>query len=314
MRIVVSAVDAGRRLDHFLSGLSLFGSRSHIKGLIKAGGVTVNGRRVKAGYRLHAHEVVEVLPPAERPPFPQPQNIPLDILYEDAHLAVINKPAGMVVHPGAGRWEGTVVNALLGHWQGLQLGGDPLRPGIVHRLDKETSGVLVVAKDPQTLEALAGQFQRREVSKAYLAVVAGCPELKTGKIHLPIGRHSRDRKKMSVRSLRGKEALSCYRVLEDYEGASLVRLFPKTGRTHQLRVHLATMGHPIVGDKVYGSTKALRGGVHPEKQKLLQTFPRQALHAESIRFLHPQKGTVLEVHAPLPDDFAALLAALRRNL
>jgi 23S rRNA pseudouridine1911/1915/1917 synthase len=313
MRVVVSPSDAGQRLDRFLAALSLLGTRSHIKVLLEAGRVTVNGQKRKAGYLLRAQEVIEVLPLAEPPAIPLPQEIPLEVLYEDVSLAVINKPAGMVVHPAPGWWEGTVVNALLSRWQGHKMGGEPLRPGIVHRLDKETSGVLVVAKDLRTLEALAQQFQERKVSKTYLAVVVGRFGQKEGRIVLPVGRHPLNGKKMSVHSRRGREAMSRYRVIEECSGVTVVRLFPETGRTHQLRVHLAAVGHPVVGDKLYGSAKALRTIADTRLRAVVQAFPRQALHAELIRFVHPLSNAEVEVRAPLPADLVCLLSALQEE-
>ncbi len=313
MQVIVSSSTAGQRLDRFLTALSSLGSRSHIKVLIEAGRVTVNGQKRKAGYLLRAQEIVEVFPLAEPPAVPLPQEIPLDILYEDDSLAVINKPAGMMVHPAPGRWQGTVVNALLSRWQGHKMGGEPLRPGIVHRLDKETSGALVVAKDLRTLEALAQQFQERKVSKTYLAVIIGRFRQKEGKIALPIGRHPLDRKKMSVHSHRGREAVSRYQVIEEWCGVTVVRLFPETGRTHQLRVHLVAVGHPVVGDKLYGSAKALCAIADTRLRAIVQAFPRQALHAELIRFVHPLSDAEVEVQAPLPEDFVSLLSTLREE-
>jgi len=313
MQVVVSPSDAGQRLDRFLTALSSFGTRSHIKALIEAGKVMVNGQGRKAGYLLRAQETIEVFPLAELPSVPLPQDIPLDVLYEDASLAVINKPAGMVVHPAPGWWEGTVVNALLSRWQGHEMGGGPLRPGIVHRLDKETSGALVVTKDLRTLEALTRQFQERKISKTYLAVVIGRFGQKEGRIASPVGRHPLDRKKMSVHSRRGREAVSHYQAIEECGGVTVVRLFPETGRTHQLRVHLAAIGHPVVGDKLYGSAKALRTIASTRLRRVVQAFSRHALHAEVIRFVHPLSGAVVEVRAPLPADLVSLLSALREE-
>ncbi len=312
-RIIVSSLDASQRLDCFLTTLSSLGTRSHIKVLIEAGRVTVNGQKRKAGYLLRAQEVVEVFPLVEPPAIPLPQDIPLDVLHEDAFLAVINKPSGMVVHPAPGWWEGTVVNALLSYWHGHKMGGEPLRPGIVHRLDKETSGALVVAKDLRTLEILAQQFHERKVSKAYLAVVIGRLGQKEGKIVLPIGRHPLDRKKMSVHSHRSREAVSHYQVVGEWGGVTVVRLFPETGRTHQLRVHLAAIGHPVVGDKLYGSAKMLCTIANARLRAIVQAFSRHALHAELIRFIHPLSGVAVEVQAPLPADLISLLSALQEE-
>ena len=231
-----------------------------------------------------------------------PQDIPLDVLYEDEYLAAINKPPGMVVHPAPGQWEGTVVNALLFRW-GWSENPNTCRPGIVHRLDKETSGVLLVAKDQQTLERLSQAFKERRVHKVYTAVACGYLRSASGTIELPIGRHPSDRKKMAVRVHDGRTAVSRYQVIQKAAAVSLLRLFPETGRTHQLRVHLAAIGHPILGDKVYGGNNSHLKGLDP----LPQTFPRQALHAEQIEVLHPISGTLLRVQAPYPADLRQLL-------
>jgi 23S rRNA pseudouridine1911/1915/1917 synthase len=238
------------------------------------------------------------------PPVPMtatPQEIPLEVLYEDEFLAAINKPAGLVVHPAPGQWDGTVVNALLFHWR-KTAPLDSLRPGIVHRLDKDTSGVLLVAKDERTLERLAYQFKERQVHKTYVAVVVGRFTKPSGEIAWPIGRHPVDRKKMSIHARHSRPALSRYQVVAEHGGVTFVRLFPETGRTHQLRVHLAALGHAIVGDKVYGPPDTLHG-----LAQTVRTFPRQALHAESLQFHHPATGIELTFTAPYPADFAQLL-------
>jgi len=300
-RFVVSPLQAGQRLDRLLANLTS-ATRSHIKILIDQERVRVAGKPRKAGYVLRTQEEIEVLPLPTPPSTATPQAIPLDILYEDEFFAAINKPAGMVVHPAPGQWHGTVVNALLFRW-GQTDTAHPLRPGIVHRLDKDTSGVLLVAKDDRTLERLTHQFKERQVHKTYIAVVAGRFSTPAGEITWPIGRHPVDRKKMSIHARKGRPALSRYRVVAEHGGVTLVRLFPETGRTHQLRVHLAALGHPIVGDHVYGSPSALRTDA-----VRIRTFPRQALHAESLRLCHPVTGTALTITAPYPADFAQLLA------
>jgi len=300
---VVLPSQAGQRLDCVLAALTST-TRSHIKLLIDQERVRVAGQLKKAGYLMHAQEEIEVLPLPSLAMTVVPQNIPLDVLYEDEFLAALNKPAGMVVHPAPGQWQGTVVNALLSRWSQSEA-TDSLRPGIVHRLDKDTSGVLLVARDHQTLERLAQQFKDRQVHKTYMAVVAGRFSVSAGEITLPIGRHPVDRKKMSIHARRGRAAVSRYQVVAESDGVTLVRLFPETGRTHQLRVHLAAIGHPIIGDAVYGSQKAARN-----LDVAVYTFPRQALHAESIRFHHPAHGALLNIHAPYPEDFARLLTAV----
>ena len=299
-RFVVSPAQAGQRLDRVLASLTSQ-TRSHIKLLIDQARVRVAGTPPKAGYLLRSQEEIEILPLPAVPSTATPQEIPLVMLYEDEFLAAINKPAGMVVHPAPGQWNGTVVNALLFRW-GQTDTAHSLRPGIVHRLDKDTSGVLLVAKDERTLEGLSAQFKAREVHKTYMAVVVGRFSASTGEIAWPIGRHPTERKKMSIFARRARPALSRYQVVAEHGGVTLVQLSPETGRTHQLRVHLAALGHPIVGDQVYGSPSAWR-----TLAPLIRTFPRQALHAQSLQFRHPVTDTVLVITAPYPADFAQLL-------
>ncbi|MFQ5666007.1 MAG: RluA family pseudouridine synthase [Candidatus Binatia bacterium] len=296
-RITVGARAAGRRLDQYLTSQGKWGSRAQVQRLIAAGSVQLEGRRAKAATLLRCGQTIDVR--AVSPPVPisvEAEPIPLDVLYEDDALLVINKPPGLVVHPAPGHWRGTLVSALLHHWQGPLPGLDPARPGIVHRLDKDTSGVLVVAKDADTLAALGVQFRRREVEKQYLAFVWGRVRQQSGTIAEPIGRNPVHRKRMAVRA-GGREALTSFDVVERLEGVTVVRLFPKTGRTHQLRVHLAAIGHPIVGDKVYG------GGRHRTGQVRV---PRQALHAEKITLRHPRTQVRVSFVAPLAGDLVAL--------
>jgi 23S rRNA pseudouridine1911/1915/1917 synthase len=296
-RIIVDAGGARQRLDHYLAALGRWGSRSQVQKLIAAGAVHLAGRTTKAGVIVHGGEAIEIgavpLPVSVRA---EPEPIPLDVLYEDAHLLVINKPAGLVVHPAPGNWRGTLVSALLHHWRGPLPGLDPARPGIVHRLDKDTSGVLVIAKDPETLTALGNQFRRRLVEKQYVAFVWGRLRTQRGTISEPIGRNPVHRTRMAVRR-GGREALTAFEVIERFDEVTLVRLFPRTGRTHQLRVHLAAIGHPIAGDAVYGRARTRSGEV------LIQ---RQALHAEQIVFRHPATQERMRVTAPLPQDLVAL--------
>jgi 23S rRNA pseudouridine1911/1915/1917 synthase len=296
-RIIVDAGGARQRLDQYLAALGKWGSRSQVQKLIAAGAVRLAGRTAKAGAIVHGGEAIEIeavsLPVSVRA---EPEPIPLDVLYEDGHLLVINKPAGLVVHPAPGNWRGTLVSALLHHWHGPRPGLDPARPGIVHRLDKDTSGVLVIAKDPETLTALGNQFRRRLVEKQYVAFVWGRLRTPRGTISEPIGRNPVHRTRMAVRR-GGREALTAFEVIERFDEVTMVRLFPRTGRTHQLRVHLAAIGHPIVGDAVYGRARTRSGEV------LIQ---RQALHAEQIAFRHPATQERLRVTAPLPPDLVAL--------
>lgn len=300
-QFVISSPAAGQRLDRALAEL-LSCSRSHVKMLIDHDCVLVGGVVPKAGYVLHIGDQIEVLPFDEPPAAAVAQDIPLDVLYEDEFLAAINKPAGMVVHPAPGQWSGTVVNALLARW-GWNTEPGAFRPGIVHRLDKDTSGVLLIAKDVKTQDALARQFKERHVQKLYMAVVWGQPTPRVGKISLPIGRHPVDRKKMAVQVRRSRVAVSHYRVVGETAELALVQLGLETGRTHQLRVHLAAIGHPIVGDPVYGARSFSR-----HVPSAVRHFPRQALHASTIKFTHPVSQTPLIIRAPYPEDFARLLA------
>jgi 23S rRNA pseudouridine1911/1915/1917 synthase len=304
LELVVPADAAGMRLDRFLSTAPGVGTRSQAKLLIDAGCVRVDGAARRNARPLRAGARVEVELRVAEPLAVEPEALPLRVLYEDEHLLAIDKPAGMVVHPAPGARRGTLVNALAHRLGALPGAGAPERPGIVHRLDRDTSGVLLVARTVAALEALARQFRERTVEKRYLAVVRGTLTPATGRIDRPIGRHPRERKRMSVRSRRGRAAITRWAVVERLPGATVVRLAPETGRTHQLRVHLAAAGHPIVGDRVYGARRAGRDAV--------PAFPRQALHAEEIGFTHPASGARLLVRAPLPPDIEDLIARLRQ--
>ena len=303
-RFVVSPEMSGQRLDRALANLTA-ATRSHIKTLIEHACVRVSGEVRKAGYILRSGEEIEVWPCVDPPAAALPQDLPLDILYEDEFLAAINKPPGMVVHPAPGQWQGTIVNALLARWGWQEGAPGNLRPGIIHRLDKDTSGVLLVAKDSTTQARLSLQFKERRVQKMYIAIVVGRLAQPRGEIHLPIGRHPSDRKKMSVHARRSRTAVSRYQVVGEALGISLVRLFPETGRTHQLRVHLAALGHPIVGDLVYGSVRRFC-----DLPAALRDFPRQALHARELRFHHPVTQRPLTVCAPYPEDLQRLFSTL----
>jgi 23S rRNA pseudouridine1911/1915/1917 synthase len=296
-RIIVAACGARQRLDKYLTALGKWGSRSQVQKLIAAAAVRVDGHASKAGAILRGGETIEIEPASLAVPAGvEPEPIALDVLYEDEHLLVINKPPGLVVHPAPGNWRGTLVSALLHHWHGPRPGLDPARPGIVHRLDKDTSGVLVIAKDPETLAALGNQFRRREVEKQYVAFVWGRLGMQRGTISESIGRNPAQRTRMAVRR-GGREAVTTFEVIERFDEVTMVRLFPRTGRTHQLRVHLAAIGHPIVGDAVYGGARRGRAEV------LMQ---RQALHAKQIAFRHPATGERMRFAATLPPDLVAL--------
>ena len=302
---------AGMRLDRFLATLPALGTRSRGKALIDEGLVFVEGQPRKAAHELRAGEQVAVTVPPPEPSGLEAEELPLVVLYEDDHLLAIDKPPGMVVHPAPGARRGTVVNALLHHLGALSGVGEPERPGIVHRLDRDTSGVLLVARTAAALEGLAKQFRERSLAKRYVAVVHGAVRPPAGIIDQPIGRHPRERQRMSVRTRRGRVAVTRFEVVERFRGAAFLRLAPETGRTHQLRVHLAALGHPIVADRLYGGRGRRSSGVSPAVAAALETCPRQALHAESIAFAHPVSGSPMTVRAALPADLVALLDALR---
>ena len=285
------------RLDRFLAAAHPAISRSRWQQLIAGGGVAINGAEIrKPNAALAPGDVLSCVLPEPEPVGLVAADIPLDVLFEDADLIVLNKPAGLVVHPAPGHAADTLVNALLHHCADLQGIGGELRPGIVHRLDKDTSGVLVVAKNEQAVAHLVAQFSAHRVEKEYLALVWGAPEKPSGTIELPIGRHPANRKKMAVVA-RGRAAVTHYETLAATPLAAILRVRIETGRTHQIRVHLAHLGHPVVGDAVYG--RARRG--LPENLSI----PRQMLHAHVLKLVHPRDGRRLEFTAPPPPDFLA---------
>jgi 23S rRNA pseudouridine1911/1915/1917 synthase len=289
----VTTETAGQRLDQFLREASPEHSRSFLQKLIDDQLILVNTRPAKASYKVRPGDTITVEIPPPRPLENQPEEIPLNILYEDADLIVINKPAGMVVHPAAGNYEHTLVNALLHHCRGQLAGiGGVERPGIVHRLDKGTSGCLVVAKTDAAHQALVAQFKTRGVKKIYRAVCSGKITPLTGRIETLIGRSEHDRKKMSTNVRHGRPALTDYRVLKQMPEFALVELTLHTGRTHQIRVHMAHIGHPIVGDAVYGRKKNL--------------IDRPLLHAYKLGFTHSATGQFMEFVAPVPEDMETI--------
>lgn len=296
---VVSTDDAGKRLDRFLVSREVLGSRSQIQLLIHAALVKVDGRPAKAGMSLRVGQQIQVERPVATVPAMAAEPIPLAVLYEDPTLLVIDKPAGLVVHPAPGHWHGTLVNALLHRWHGTRGDMDVARLGLVHRLDKDTSGVLVIAKDAESLEKLSAQFRRREVSKEYAALVWGRFRQRTGTMSGAIARHPVHRQRMALRA-HGREAVTRYEVSEEFGEASLLRCFPETGRTHQIRVHLAAAGHPILADRQYGGARSATTLIR-----------RQALHAASITFHHPVHGDALRVTAPFPADLRDAIESLR---
>ncbi|MCS6891009.1 MAG: RluA family pseudouridine synthase [Rhodovarius sp.] len=311
--VTAGSEHAGQRADRFLAAAIGSLSRSRVKALIEAGHGRRDGVVLKdpaEPVRPGARYVLEVPPPA--PPVPQPQAMPLAILFEDRHLIVLDKPAGLVVHPAPGNWEGTLVHALLAHAEDLPGIGGEIRPGIVHRLDKDTSGVMVVAKTEAAQEGLSRAFAARELERSYLALVYGLPGAAEGEIDAPIGRHPTDRKRMAVVARGGKPALTRWRLERAFgTGAALLRLRLATGRTHQIRVHLAHIGHPVVGDPLYlRRIPAAAAALPAPARAAALAFPRQALHAASLAFRHPISGQELSFTAPLPADMAGLIGAL----
>jgi 23S rRNA pseudouridine1911/1915/1917 synthase len=301
---------AGARLDSWIARQLPDLSRARVQALMAAGAVRLGGRPARPSARLRGGEEVTVELPDPVAATPAPEDVPLVVVYEDARLLVVDKPAGMTVHPGAGRLSGTLVNALLHHVRDLSGVGGVLRPGIVHRLDRGTSGLMVVAKDDETHRALATQFASRRVEKEYLAIVHGVPRARQGVIEVPIGRDPVHRRKMSVRAPRGREARSAYTVDEVLDGAALLRVRIHTGRTHQIRVHLASLGHPIAGDATYGGTRT-PSSRRAAARAALEGLQRPALHAARLAFTHPATGERLELASPLPPDLRDLLPLLR---
>ncbi|GAB4327340.1 MAG: RluA family pseudouridine synthase [Candidatus Zixiibacteriota bacterium] len=316
---VVNAGHSGERVDRYLAAQLDDVSRAQVQRAIEAGGVTVDGIVVKPSHKVQEGESVKVtlVRPADTGTPPAPENIPLDIIHEDDAIIVINKPAGMVVHPAVGNRTGTLVNALLGHGVINGSTGAPDRPGIVHRLDKGTSGLIVCAKTESAHRNLAAQLRDRSLSRTYLAISWG--HLKQNQITFsdPIGRSSSDRKKMAVTE-RGRDAVTHVHLLERYELADYIEIKLETGRTHQIRVHLSHAGHPIIGDTEYGGGIGRLKGIDPAKRlfgrKMVKTIERPALHAVRLALTHPESGARLEFNAPLPPDFSALLTLCRDSL
>ena len=314
-KISITDQDINQRLDHFLTAKFSQFTRSYIQQLIAKGHVLVNDTKVKSGFRLRSADSVYItIPEAEASPI-RAENIPLDIIYEDSELLVIDKPAGMVVHPGAGNRSGTMVNALLFHCRSLSGINGILRPGIVHRLDKNTSGLLVVAKNDRSHLSLTGQFETRDIVRVYTAVVWGIPQKSSGLIETNIDRSHRDRKKMSVSGMRGKPAITKYQVEEELNGFSLLRLTLGTGRTHQIRVHLNYINHPVFGDREYNGGVSQLNRIAGNRRKIiaciLKDMPRQALHACELSFIHPASNKRLSFYAPVPKDIDKTIHALK---
>ncbi len=305
IRLVTPDAREGQRLDHYLVEMVPAVSRSRLSNLIRRGFILVNGRTGKAGNRIRGGDIIEIsLPPLE-PLAITPEKIDFTVLYEDPDLLVIAKPPGVVVHPAAGHKNGTLVHGLLAHCDNLSGISGVERPGIVHRLDKDTSGVMVVAKSDRSHQGLVNLFKTRQVKKVYHAIVAGQPVKPSGGLSRPIGRHRSNRKKMAVLQQNGREAITCWSVLEEFaDHLTYLEVRPQTGRTHQIRVHMAYLGHPVVGDLLYGN----------KQQKQINEkycIKRQCLHAYSLSFSHPATGMMMEFVSPDWPDMQAVLEKMR---
>jgi 23S rRNA pseudouridine1911/1915/1917 synthase len=309
LHLSVAAGNEGERLDAFLAEQIEGWSRARLQRLIEEADVLVNGRAVKSSYKLHLNDEIEVeLTPPPSSTF-APENIPLDIVYEDDELIVVNKPAGIVVHPAAGVMSGTLANALAFHFQQLSTSGGVARPGIVHRLDKGTSGLMVVAKTESAHENIADQFRDREIFKSYVALVHGQVEKRTGQIDQPIARDRGNRTRMAV-VRGGRPALSIYRVRKRFERFTLLNVELKTGRTHQIRVHLAWLKHPVVGDEAYGTGRDKTIPDHKVRTEVAK-LGRQFLHAEQLGFRHPKTGEAMKFTVELPTELMAVLNEIK---
>jgi 23S rRNA pseudouridine1911/1915/1917 synthase len=304
----IEAEDEGLRLDQLLAQKLASFSRARVQKWIRSGLVRVNDLERPANYRVRAGDQLSCTLPEVQPWHLAPEAIPLEILYEDADLVVLNKPPGLIVHPGAGQRHGTLVNALLHHCPDLQGIGDVQRPGLVHRLDKDTSGIMVVAKTEYAHQFFLQQFKDRQVDKRYLALVWGSLTESRGEINTNIGRHRTQRHKMAVIGPGGREAATSWEKRQEYPGPlSLLELRLHTGRTHQIRVHLTSLGHPVVGDKVYGSGDKRLLTLPPAMRPLSSLVSRQMLHAWKLRLKHPRQDEDLTLTAPLPEDFQTVL-------
>ncbi len=306
------------RIDVFLANSIENATRSRIQKLIKANCVIVNGKVIKANYLICPKDKVEVtIPTSPRPDVNEAEDIPLNIIYEDEYLLVVNKAAGMVAHPSLGNYTGTLVNALLHHTKKLSALNEPSRPGIVHRIDKDTSGLLLIAKDEWTHAKLAKQFYDHSIEREYWAVCWGLFKNKKGEVVGNIARSTKDRKIFTVSETEGKHAHTFYELIEEFEFASLIKLKLKTGRTHQIRVHMSHFKHPIFGDPTYGGRVIVYGSSLPKIKarvdNLLEIMKRQALHAKTLGFIHPHTKEKIYLDSELPDDFKMFLKKLRTN-
>lgn len=314
-QVVVESEDSGTRLDVFLAQRFPLYSRARLRRVIHDIGVIVEGKGRKASYRLNQGDHVEVaLPDPDEGTQFKPENIPLDIIFEDEHLAVVNKPPGMVVHPAKGHWSGTLVSALTYHFRQLSSIGGPTRPGVVHRLDRDTSGVILVAKTDEAHTALAAQFEQRTTDKEYIAIVSPAPDRDRDIIDKPIGIHPYQREKMAIRGGHpsSREAQSYYEVLERHDGFALLKVKPKTGRTHQIRVHLAHIGSPVLCDRLYsGRSQVTLSDFSRESTDEQLLLARQALHSRRLKIVHPYHRSPIEFFADIPADIEAVAQAIR---
>ncbi|MCX8069078.1 MAG: RluA family pseudouridine synthase [Thermodesulfovibrionales bacterium] len=300
----VTIDEANQRLDSFVSQKTQI-SRSQVQKLIQEGYIRVNSNFSYQNYKVKTNDTITIFD-KEKPPITlQPEPIDIQILYKDNFLVVIDKPSGMVVYPSFGHDKGTLINAVFYHCKQLAQAGMPLRPGIVHRLDKDTSGVIVVALEDTTYYGLAEQFSNRSINRKYLSLIYGNPLNDSGEIDCPIGRSISDRKKMSVRTRKGKEAITRWKVIERYKMASLIEVKLGTGRTHQIRVHLSSIGHPVLGDTLYGKKTSI------QRSQVKINIPRQMLHAETLGFVHPITNQYMEFSTPLPKDMRACIEWLK---
>jgi 23S rRNA pseudouridine1911/1915/1917 synthase len=313
IQVKVTEKDCGKRLDVLLAEKIPTLTRTHIQKIIRNKYVWVNDVPQKVSYRVSPEDLIclEIIDPV--PLQTVPEAIPLEIIFEDSWIIVVNKPAGMVVHPSWGHYSGTLVHALLYHCPTLAGIGGTIRPGIVHRLDKGTSGILVVAKNDQAHQALSHQFKNHTIVRRYQALVYGSMQKESGTITSLIGRHPVHRKKMSTKPRKGREAVTHWRIKDNFANLSFLEVILETGRTHQVRVHLSSVGHPIVGDSVYGSSKRLRELDNLTIREFMKGTRRPLLHAGYLRFLHPATMASMDFEVPLPNDFAAVLNTLRNE-
>ena len=312
IQIVVSEEDKPERLDIFLARKLNFISRTRVKSIIEAGGVLLNKNRIKPSTRVKRGDLIEIIIPSPEPAKPGPEPIPLKILYEDKDIIVFEKPAGLLVHPVPGKMRGTLVNALLYHCKDLSGIGGEIKPGIVHRLDKLTSGVMVAAKSEKAHLNLAEQFKRHSIERVYLALVFGNPPQNSGRIETKIERNPKHRLKMTARTGRGRIAVTEWRVRKRFSHFSLIECRLHTGRTHQIRVHLSELGYPLVGDELYGKGRSLPAKISVEIKDAMKNLKRQALHAYKLGFEHPISRKWMVFNSPLPEELDYLVKLLER--